>query len=157
MGSNFRYPSQSRPGGGGQTSTARTPKIVQYYKDGVLKEELVDQEAEAVAKELALARLANTQLRRYYEDVLALRRRLEHESANNGNGDREKVFARLRPEFKLMRAKAFYANKRSAQTFPDRLREFFEDHTASVKTVKDFEAFCKHFEAVVAFHRFHGN
>lgn len=153
MGPNLGHQRPSRPGGG-PSQTSRTPDPVQYYKDGLLKIDLVDKEAEDVADELADAGLENTQLRRYYENVLALKRRLEHESANNGNGDRDQVFARLRPEFKLMRAKAHYANARDRRTFPDRFLKFFESHTRSVQTVKDFDAFCKHFEAVVAFHRY---
>ncbi len=130
----------------------RPVEKVKYFDDkGNLRVELVDREAEEQARGLKDVR--TSQLRRYYEDVLGLRRRLEYELANRTGVDEEAGFAALRPEFKMLRAKAYYANKRSAKVFPEEFKQFFERHVQSVETAKQFRAFCKHFEAVVAFHK----
>lgn len=143
---------------GGQSSATKaqsvSPETVEYFdNNGNLREELVDADAETEGKTLAEAKLKHTQLRRYYEDVLNLRRRLEHECANQPDRSEEEVFRRLRPEFKMLRAKAYYAHKRSSKIFPDQFKDFIERHVHSVQTAAQFRAFCQHFQAVVAFHR----
>jgi CRISPR-associated protein Csm2 len=125
------------------------PKTITYYRDGKLVPELMDKEAEAMAQRLA--QVTTTQLRRFYEDVLNLRQRLPLEPQKA-----EAVFEELRADFKMLKAKAVYANGRSAKTFPQELLQFFIDHVHSVENARDFEAFCKHFQAVVAFHKFYG-
>lgn len=165
MGSFGRQaPGNKPPGGGGfnrpQGSQGGAPQIqpkpVKYFgSDGVPDARLLDEDAERLAKDLADEGLAPTQLRRFFEDVLVLRRRLEHEMINRGESQ-EAVFQRLLPEFKMLKAKAYYAKKRLRNKFPDKLIQFFVDHTSAVKNVADFGMFCKHFEAVVAFHRYYG-
>lgn len=145
-----------RPPRGQDRQEPSPPQVqtVTYFDGrGNLREELVDMEAEEQAKTLAHARLKHTQLRRYYEDVLNLRRRLEHETANRPGATEEEVFLKLRPEFKMLRAKAYYANKRSDKIFPDAFRTFIETNVNSVKNAADFKAFCQYFQAVVAFHK----
>jgi len=138
----------------GTKAQPASPTAVEYFdNNGNLREELVDAEAETEGKKLAEAKLRHTQLRRYYEDVLNLRRRLEHECANQPGSNEEEVFRKLRPEFKMLRAKAYYAHKRSSKIFPDAFKDFIERHVHSVQTAAQFRAFCQHFQAVVAFHR----
>lgn len=160
MGWNDR-PTQGRPQtgyrGGSGTTPEKRPALapVQYFDDkGNLRVALVDEEADEQAQQIS--EMAPSQVRRYYGEVLSIRRRLEHEAGSTQSESREEVFARLRAEFKMLKAKAFYAKERSPAVFPDAMRDFIERHTAAVKTVKDFEAFCKHFEAVVAFHKVYG-
>lgn len=124
-----------------------SPTTVTYYRDNVLISELMDSEAEAVARQLQS--VTTTQLRRFYEDVLNLRQRMPLDPKKA-----EAAWEHLRTDFKMLKAKAVYANGRSEKTFPKELLQFFIDHVHSVQTVKDFEAFCKHFQAVVAFHRY---
>ena len=144
----------SRPHGGPSGPAPLHPKPVKYFSsEGVPDVRLLDEEAEKLAQDLA-AKLAPTQLRRFFEDVLVLRRRLEHETINRGESQ-EVVFQRLLPEFKMLKAKAYYAKKRLKGKFPEQLLQFFVDHTAAVKNAADFGVFCKHFEAVVAFHRYY--
>lgn len=147
----------NRPGQG-QTQPRSAPqggaapaKVNYFTSEGNLREDLVDAEAEKMGQ--ALCGVAPAQLRRYYEDVINIRRRLEHEAANVAGADPEKIWLKLRPEFKMLRAKAYYANKRSEKVFTREFRDFIERHVSSVETLKQFGAFCRHFEAVVAFHK----
>jgi CRISPR-associated protein Csm2 len=116
----------------------------------------VDEEAVRWAKEFK--DIKASQLRRFYEHVLSLRRRLDVESEQATGSRSEDAFARLRPEFKMLRAKAVYtygrAGTRDRPAF-QRLAQFFTNHTAAVQNLKDFEAFCQHFQAVMAFHKFY--
>jgi CRISPR-associated protein Csm2 len=131
---------------------------VEYFKGGVLNAELLDEGAEKVAQQLG--GVSPSQLRRFYEDVLSLSRRLALEAEGSGNEARENAFARLRPEFKMLRAKAVYTCGRAEsnkQGDYHALMQFFIDHTANVRSVQEFDAFCKHFQAVLAFHKFYGD
>lgn len=154
-------PAPSHPGNrGGQP--ARTPQPaaqqsalppVKYFDEkGKLRPELLDEEAMQVGEALARAELESAQLRRFYGDVLSLRRRFEIRSAGVPLSQRADVFADILPEFRLLRAKAFYANKRSKKILPDEMKNFIQRHVDAVKSWQDFLAFCRHFEAVVAFH-----
>jgi len=130
-------------------------KGVSYYEpDGTLNPKLLDEEAEQRAR--ALASVSASQMRRFYEDVLALQRRLQIESEQGGAQTKEQVFNRLRADFKMLKAKAAYANGRDKKQFPREFLQFFVDHVTAVKNLADFEAFCKHLQAVVAFHKFYG-
>jgi CRISPR type III-A/MTUBE-associated protein Csm2 len=141
----------SRPTG---AKTIPAPRKMKYFDDkGRLRPELLDGEAEAAAQ--AFASVSSTQLRRFYEHVLSLERRLRLECDRNQRESEEEVFARLRPEVKMLKAKAIYAKGRDGK-LPEHFVQFFVDHDASIETARDFEAFKKHFEAVVAFHKFFG-
>ena len=143
------------PGGGSQPSHARAPRLIQYFIDGNPNAALVVSEADELGRRLAQEDdLKSSQLRRFYDDVLVLRSRLEA-ALRQGGGQRETAFAGLLVDFKMLKAKAHYANGRDRRMFPDRLREFVEDHVHSVRNADDFLMFCKQFQAVVAFHRFH--
>lgn len=135
--------------GGFQPKALPEPRPVAYYRDGKLIPELVDGQAERNARELA--QVSTTQLRRFYEDVMTLRQRLSTVSNN-----REAAFDALRADFKMLKAKAAYANGRNPKTCPRELLQFFIDHVHGVNDARDFEAFCRHFQAVVAFHKFYG-
>lgn len=155
-----------RPQGGGFQQGKRggeepirlpPPKPVQYFTDkGNANTKLLDQDADDWAKRFE--GIPSTQLRRFYEHVLGLKRSLELETENGGSEDADAVFERLKPEFKLLKAKAAYthgrADSKTKQTYYA-LLEFVVNHTSSVNTRKDFEVFCRHFEAVVAYHRFY--
>ena len=56
----------------------------------------------------------------------------------------------------MLKAKAVYANGRDrGHTFPNEMLQFVVSHVHGVKTARDFDAFCRHFQAVVAFHKFY--
>ncbi|MCZ2152997.1 MAG: type III-A CRISPR-associated protein Csm2 [Bryobacterales bacterium] len=154
----------TRPGGaprGGGTSQYQRqalalpqPRPVRYFtNDGNLNPNLLEAEAEKVAK--GLEKMKASQLRRFYDAVVALRRRLDLESAPGAEA-RERSFEALRAEFKMLKARAVYANGRDrGRTFPDEMLQFVIDHVHAVKTARDFDAFYRHFQAVVAFHKYY--
>ncbi len=130
-----------------------TPRTVTYFQsDGSLVATLMDTQAEDLAQQLS--HVTTTQLRRFYDDIVTLRQRLiaEHRQGR----DKEAIFNGLRADFKMLKAKAVYAHGRSEKTMPRPLLQFFIDHVAAVNSARDFEAFYKHFQAVVAFHKFYG-
>lgn len=141
-------------GGSPAGAVAKPQAPPQYFDEkGNVREVWFNEEAEDVAK--SLKEISPTQLRRFYEDVLHLRRRLDHEAANNPNATREQLFPRLRPEFKMLRAKAYYAKGRDRKNFPDEMKNFLDWHVTAVREYREFEVFCKHFQAVVAFHKYY--
>lgn len=161
-----QQPYQQRSGQGGRGSgggfggnppepkSLPTPQPVIYFQpDGSLVSALMDSQAEDLAQRLS--QVTTTQLRRFYDDVLTLRQRLTAEQRQGH--DKEAVFNDLRADFKMLKAKAVYAHGRSEKTMPRPLLQFFIDHVAAVNNARDFEAFCKHFQAVVAFHKFYGD
>lgn len=129
------------------------PRPVEYFINDRYNTKLVDERAEEVARQLA--KVTATQMRRFYGDVMTLRRRLDLEAGEGGEAAREKVFERLRSDFKLLKAKAVYACNREGNRLPEEFLRFFLDHVKAVQNLRDFEAFCRHFEAVVAFHKFY--
>lgn len=142
-------PGGGAPAGGPQRETALpTPTRVFYYDGDSIRSDLLDKAAMECAQKLA--GVSNTQLRRFYEHVLNLQRRLDLATE-----DKEKAWEKLAPEFKMLKAKAVYAFKRPGNRFPRDFLKFFIDHTTSVNNERDFRAFCKHFQAVVGFHRFY--
>lgn len=141
---------QQRPPAAAQQ--AALPAVKYFNENGKLRPELLDEEAMIVGQALANAGLESAQLRRFYGDVVSLRRRFEIRSAGAPLSERPSVFADILPEFRLLRAKAFYANKRSEKILPKVMKDFIQQHVQAVQSWQDFLAFCRHFEAVVAFH-----
>lgn len=141
---------------GGRQSELKSlpmPRAVTYFQaDGALVAALMDTQAEEIAQQLS--QVTTTQLRRFYDDIVTLRQRLIAEQRQGQ--DKETVFNALRADFKMLKAKAVYAHGRSDKTVPRPLLQFFIDHVAAVNSARDFEAFYKHFQAVVAFHKFYG-
>ncbi len=138
--------------GQGSGKVLPSPNPVQYFEDPdkqVVRAALLDKEAEELAQKLRP--LPPSQLRRFYDHVQTIDRKLRLE-AGGGEKEREAVFARLRPELLTLKAKAAYAHGR--KTVPKALLQFIVDHTHGVKDSRDFEAFRRQFEAVVAFHGF---
>ena len=152
-GGGGRGPGGSFGGNSSEPKSLPTPQPVIYFQpDGSLVSALMDSQAEDLAQRLS--QVTTTQLRRFYDDVLTLRQRLMAEQRQGR--DKEAVFNDLRADFKMLKAKAVYAHGRSEKTMPRPLLQFFIDHVAAVNSARDFEAFCKHFQAVVAFHKFYG-
>ena len=125
-----------------------SPQIerVQYFsaKDSTAPNaDLLGSKAEDEARKLAS--VPTSQLRRFYGEVMALKRRAELTSISD---------AEIVAQMMLLRAKAAYTSAR--QSYPDELVDFFNRHAHSVKTKQDFlYGFQPHFEAVMAFHNFY--
>lgn len=116
----------------------------QYFTPNgkTIRPALLDEEARAMAEQFK--EIPNTQLRRFYDPVVALRLR-----AQAGKLDAEQVKA----ELAMMKARAAYAHKRPGQKVPAELVKFFTRHAASVDSPEKLVAFARHFEAIVAYHR----
>lgn len=149
-------PAPARGGGGGGGAGGGEAEIaallsppaqkVQYFeKPGpppVIRAALLDEEAQKQAERFK--DLPNTQLRRFYDPVVALRLR-----AQAGQIDP----AQIKAELALMKARAAYAYKRPGMKVPADLVKFFTLHAHSVGSRDELLAFARHFEAVVAYHR----
>lgn len=126
------------------------PAVKYFDQEGKLRPELLDQEAMQVGEALAKAELERAQLRRFYSDVLALKRYFELRSAGLDMHRRDEAFSEIYAQFRMLKARAYYACQR--KVIPGVMKEFIQNHVGAVRTWKDFLAFCRHFEAVVAFH-----
>lgn len=138
---------------GGQPQQRSRLSVGDYYDHANnLRPELLDQEAQEWAK--ALSRVSSTQLRRFYEHVLSLDRQLQLDAT--GGDSREVAFQGLRADLKMLKAKVHYAFGRPNSQVTKELLEFINGHVnVAAKSVEQFDAFVKHFQAVVAFHKYH--
>jgi CRISPR-associated protein Csm2 len=153
-GSGARGPAGAGGGGGGGGAGVGDAEVAallkppaereQYFGPNgrTIRPDLLDARAQEMAAKLA--ELPNTQLRRFYDPVVALRLK-----AQAGKLDAEQVKA----ELAMMKARAAYAHKRPGQKVPAELVKFFTRHAASVDSPEKLVAFARHFEAIVAYHR----
>jgi len=126
----------------------QSPHRVQYRgSDGKLRGDLLDKEAQAAA--IALENISTTQLRRFFEQVGAIKRRIEVDP--DGVGDSE-VLAQVA----FLKASAAYAAARSKDNENKPVLEFVVKHANSIRTRPDFLDFHRHFETVIAFHKVYG-
>jgi CRISPR-associated protein Csm2 len=103
-------------------------------------------DADARAQAERLAGLAASQLRRFYAMVTGFKRRLELDEERIGENE-------VQAQMAYLKAAAAYAVMRRQ---PDELVRFFTIHANSVRTREQYRTFCRHFEAVVAYHKVFG-
>ncbi len=123
---------------------------VQMFKDkekSILDPELLSSVAEKLSSEFAKGKkgMSSHQIRKFYNQVLVIRQRIM--SAEN----REDEFKRQLPFIKMLRAQAYYAAYRQNSKVSESFKEFIDKQVAAINDMKDFEAFCSLFEAIVAF------
>lgn len=111
-----------------------------YYEGGKLRAALLDAEAQAVAK--SMSGVPTTQLRRFFDQVGAIRRRLDV--------DDSEVLAQAA----FLKASAAYASGRDSKYAP--ILRFMVRNVNAIENKNDFVAFHRHFEAVMAFHKVFG-
>lgn len=158
----YRQHDRGRPASGGRGAPPSyvpdqlpTAQPMQYYADSEkknLRPTLIDEQALAWARsfvEQASNPLKSTQLRRFYDEFKAIERKVLR---GKDVPEREANFERDRALIMMFKAKAVYAEKRKVS--PRSFTEFIFNHMASINDLKDFQAFIKVFEAVVAYHRF---
>lgn len=160
------YPGQREHFRGANHNTSGTvslpaPRSVSYFEDEDkkrLRAELVDSRAAELAKSFAAPAPVNnrhskplktTQMRRFYDELKAIERKIFQ---GGGSQEQAENFAKNLALLKMFKAKAVYAEKREAA--PREFTQFIFDHVSSIADIKDFRAFLKVFESVVAFHRF---
>lgn len=110
--------------------------------------ELFDEEAEETAQRLA--GIPASQLRRFFGAVMGMRRRLDLDSQLGADF--------IQAEMALLKTRAAYTlarrKKRKNESEPeDELLAFFVKHARSVNDKPTFNAFMRHFEAVMAYHK----
>ncbi len=135
------------PGSGNRIAEIlRNPRPVRYFADPegrAINRDLLDTEAQRLAETFGQS-VKSAQLRRFYGDVMALKRQVET--------DRTLPDDAIRAQLALLKAKAAYAKARDNK-LPDEFLRFFNDNAEAVKGRKDFGAFVRYFEAVIAFHK----
>ena len=112
------------------------------------RKELFDKEAETLAKKLA--GIPASQLRRFYTGVRAIKRQLDLDP-NLG-------IDFIKAELALLKARSAYALARldyraDDQKDPDQLLTLLVRHGNSFEDRKSFNAFVRHFEAIMAYHK----
>jgi CRISPR-associated protein Csm2 len=151
-------PGQTSRGGqrpsGGQEGGSRADRVKAALRSGdrvgyVSAEkpgpEFLDDEARIQAEKFE--RLPPSQLRRFYGMATDFKRRLELDTEER-LGESE-----VQAQMAYLKASAAYAAMRNQ---PEELVRFFTVHANSVRTPAHYRIFCRHFEAVVAYHKVFG-
>ncbi|MDI9571329.1 MAG: type III-A CRISPR-associated protein Csm2 [Pseudomonadota bacterium] len=132
-------------------------KSYTYYDgEGRVRTELFSSEAERIGRDLVEKKseklkrrgdveISPTQLRRFFDDVKAMERYLDQFHGK----ERENVFLKKLPEILMLKAKVSYA--RGRDTVTDVFQDFIERNMNTIRTINDFEVFCKFFESVYGF------
>jgi CRISPR-associated protein Csm2 len=105
--------------------------------------DFLDRDAQRQAEDFR--ELHTAQLRRFYGMATAFRRRLEIDHTLSDDD--------VQAQMAYLKAAGAYAAMRGQ---PEELPRFFTKHANSVKTRAQFQRFCRHFEAVVAYHKVFG-
>ncbi len=118
-----------------------------FTSEGNIRPELFDQEAVKVAD--GILRIKPTQMRRIFDQIKQLRRRL----------DAGEVWEKILPLIKLQKAQMAYTIRRGKisggrdrENDWKNLELFMNDGLDSVKTAEDYAAFTDMMEAVYAYH-----
>jgi CRISPR-associated protein Csm2 len=150
-GQNFRGPQrQSGEQDGGSRSdrvkaALRSAEGVAYVSAEKPGPGFLDADARSQAEKFE--RLPPSQLRRFYGMVTDFKRRLELDTENQiGDGE-------VQAQMAYLKASAAYAAMRNQ---PEELVRFFTAHANSVMSPAQYKIFCRHFEAVVAYHKVFG-
>lgn len=136
-----------------RSETKKLPEShpVSYFKDPETKKKIDPVLLDKCASDLAASfkKLKTTQMRRFYDELKAIERKVFMEKDPR---TQDANFQNDRAMIVLFKAKAVYSEMRGVS--PRAFTQFIFDHIDSIKDVRDFQAFLKVFEAVVAFHRF---
>jgi CRISPR-associated protein Csm2 len=92
-----------------------------------------------------IRRVSAAELAKFYMEIKDLQRAVGHGGADGWRA--------IEPRLRLLRSKAFYANRRTGQghAVPREFRDFIDKGVQAVRSGEDFEKFALHFEAVVGF------
>ena len=132
-------------------------KDMRYYdQNGNVNPELFSSVARHIGEDLVKKKsrkfkgkgdvdISTTQIRRFFDDVKAIKHYLDQFRDKK----REEAFRRKLPEIMMLKAKVTYARGRDAVT--DEFKNFIEKNISAIKSLRDFEVFCKFFEAVYGY------
>ncbi|MFO1038432.1 MAG: type III-A CRISPR-associated protein Csm2 [Geminicoccaceae bacterium] len=146
-------PTSPTPSGPSLEERLRSSETVVYFAGDdrkAMRAEMLDGTAEAVARKLR--GVPASQLRRFFGSVMTLRRKIETE---------EPPAEVLQAEMAMLKASAAYTCKRlkyddpreRIEGEPLELLSLFVRNARSVRDGRDFDAFARHFEAVIAYHK----
>jgi CRISPR-associated protein Csm2 len=127
-----------------QAALQSTVSLRYRDSDGHIRPALLDKEAQDAAD--ALKQITTTQLRRFFEQVGAIKRRIDVDSSL----PESEILAQMA----FLKAASAYAAGRSETNKP--VLDFTVKHANSIRTKQDFLDFHRHFEAVIAFHKVYG-
>jgi len=125
----------------------KSTEHAEYFDgNGGILPALLDAGAQKTAQDLA--EIPTTQIRRFFGQVSAIKRRLEM--------DRDKAITEgeIQAQLAFLKASTAYAAGRDGKNLP--VLRFMVRHANTVRTRDDFSAFHRHFETVVAFHKVYG-
>ncbi len=125
-----------------------------YDDNGNIREELLDTEAERLAKSFVTFyqhprtnktlpgrdSLSAAQLRRFFGEFRQLEKRV------NAQG-----FKKVLPLIKMVKSRAAYAANPGNRKIPEKFKQFLVENVDRINTHDDFKAFMLHFEAIVGF------
>jgi CRISPR type III-A-associated protein Csm2 len=142
-----------RPEGGGRREGGRGRRdrgdrgpreSVVFFDPARSEAELVDELAQRQAR--GIRRISVPELAKFYGEIKDLQRVLQHAPG-------AETWRQVEPRLRLLRSKAFYANRRIGQGHgvPREFRDFIDRGVQSVHNDQDFIKFARHFEAVVGF------
>lgn len=130
----------------------QSKETIRFFSDEegkAIRGDLLDQEANETARKLR--DIPASQLRRFFGTVMGVRRRLEVDPEFRKNSEA------IQAELAFLKASSAYAAKRLNWKGDSlELVRMLTVARNSVKDARDFEAFARHFEAVVAFHKVYG-
>ena len=140
-------------GGGGERGPRRRPGRERgrpsevYFDPQKDLSDLVDGLAQRQAR--TIRRISASELAKFYTEIKELQRILER----NGASTQEVWRMQVEPRVRLLRSKAFYANRRVGQGHgvPREFRDLIDKSVQSVRNEEDFLKFARHFEAMVGF------
>ena len=113
-----------------------------YYSDAekkIIRKELLTNEAQKQAKTLVKG-VKSSQLRKYFNEV----KYLEVQTT-------AKDYAIVEPLVKMLKSKVAYG-MRSTTKLPKEFKDFIDKAVDAIEDKKDFDAFVKHFEAILGFY-----
>ncbi|MDL1970758.1 MAG: type III-A CRISPR-associated protein Csm2 [Candidatus Desulfofervidaceae bacterium] len=117
-------------------------------KKTILRPSLLSDEAKKLSDffvENKKDKMSIHQLRKYYNHILIIKQRIEVKEEK----DQEIEFKRQLPYIKMLKAQAAYAKARGRVS--KNFKTFIDEQIKEVNNLKDFNAFCDLFEAIVAF------
>lgn len=122
--------------------------------DEILRGDLITKEADEIGKHLVKAKLSNSQLRGFYNEVKALENKI---------GDKEENFPKNYPMILMMKSKAAYKCGCKSSKIPLEFKDFIDENIDLIKKrngggkgKQAFDNFVIFFEAVVGYFYGHG-
>ncbi|MGL4629482.1 MAG: type III-A CRISPR-associated protein Csm2 [Cetobacterium sp.] len=121
-----------------------------YLKDGIIREELITEEAEKIAREFNINRLSTSQLRAFFNEVKAIKNRVKEDGSN---------YNAVFPLILMLKSKAEYkGSSKGNSKIPAVFKDFLIANIDRLSKDKKegngkgaFDAFVMFFEAVVGY------